>query len=89
VSTAVAGGSLAGLASTWTPEARERPYPNTGHDWRWFQVIPDQTPSTDPRAGVVGRHHLDQSAFRKAGKVAATAMGIHKPVSVQALRHPT
>jgi hypothetical protein len=31
-STAVAGGSLAGLASIWTPKALERPYPNTGHD---------------------------------------------------------
>jgi site-specific recombinase XerD len=50
-------------------------------------VFPSQSLSTDPRAGVVRRHHLSDSVIQKAVKAAAWEAKIHKPVSVHTLRH--
>jgi integrase len=69
------------------PEALERKYPNAGHELGWFWVFPSQTLSTDPRAGLVRRHHISDSVIQKAVKAAAVKAKIHKPVSVHTLRH--
>jgi site-specific recombinase XerD len=42
---------------------------------------------TDPRTGVVRRHHVSDSVIQKAVRAAAARAGIHKPVSVHTLRH--
>ena len=49
--------------------------------------VSEPTLSTDPRAGVVRRHHLSDSVIQKAVKAAAQQARIHKPVSVHTLRH--
>jgi integrase len=77
----------AGLAGVWLPDALERKYPNAGRELGWFWVFPSPTLSTDPRAGVVRRHHLSDSVIQKAVKAAARIANIHKPVSVHVLRH--
>jgi integron integrase len=77
----------AGLAGVWLPDALERKYPNAGRELGWFWVFPSQTLSTDPRAGVVRRHHLSDSVIQKAIKAAARVAKIHKPISVHSLRH--
>jgi len=77
----------AGLAGVWMPDALERKYPNAGREWGWFWVFPSRTLSTDPRAGVVRRHHLSESVIQKAVHAAAAEAKIHKPVSVHSLRH--
>ncbi len=76
-----------GLAGVWMPEALERKYPNAGRELGWFWVFPSQTLSTDPRAGLVRRHHISDSVIQKAVKAAALKAKIHKPVSVHTLRH--
>ncbi|MGH9328920.1 MAG: integron integrase [Vicinamibacterales bacterium] len=76
-----------GLAGVWMPEALERKYPNAGRELGWFWVFPSQTLSTDPRAGLVRRHHMSDSVIQKAVKAAALKAKIHKPVSVHTLRH--
>jgi integron integrase len=76
-----------GLAGVWLPEALDRKYPNAGRELGWFWVFPSQTLSTDPRAGVVRRHHLSDSVIQKAVKTAAREARLHKPVSVHTLRH--
>jgi len=53
----------------------------------WFWVFPSRTLSTDPRAGIVRRHHMSDSVVQKAVKAAAAQAKIHKPVSVHTLRH--
>ena len=68
-------------------DALERKYPNAGRELGWFWVFPSHTLSTDPRAGVVRRHHLSDSVIQKAVKAAAREAKIHKPVSVHTLRH--
>ena len=45
------------------------------------------TLSTDPRAGIVRRHHISDSVIQKAVTVAAIRAQIHKPISVHTLRH--
>ena len=76
-----------GLAGVWLLDAVERKYPNAGRELGWFWVFPSRTLSTDPRAGVVRRHHLSDSVIQKAVKAAAREAKIHKPVSVHSLRH--
>lgn len=65
------------IASTRTPDA------NSAGFW----VFPSHTLSTDPRAGVVRRHHISDSVVQKAVRSAARTARIHKPVSVHTLRH--
>ena len=73
--------------STSLPDALERKYPNAGRELAMVWVFPSRTLSTDPRAGIVRRHHLHESVIQKAVKEAATIARIHKPVSVHTLRH--
>jgi site-specific recombinase XerD len=77
----------AGLAGVWMPSARDRKYPNAGRELGWFWVFPSRTLSTDPRAGIVRRHHLSDSLIQEAVGAAAREARIHKPVSVHTLRH--
>jgi len=77
----------AGVAGVWLPDALERKYPNAGCEFGWFWVFPSHNLSTDPRAGVVRRHHISDSVIQKAVKLAAAKAGILKPVSVHTLRH--
>jgi integron integrase len=76
-----------GLAGVWMPDALDRKYPNAGRELGWFWVFPSRTLSTDPRVGVVRRHHIHESVIQKAVKAAAHQARIHKPVSVHTLRH--
>ncbi len=41
--------------------ALDRKYPNAGREPGWCWVFPSETLSTDPRAGVVRRHHVSDS----------------------------
>ena len=77
----------AGLAGVRMPDALDRKYPNAGRELAWFWVFPSRTLSTDPRAGIVRRHHMSDSVIQKAVKAAAQKARIHKPVSVHTLRH--
>jgi site-specific recombinase XerD len=77
----------AGLAGVWMPDALERKYPRAGCELGWFWVFPRHTLSTDPRSGIVRRHHMSDSVVQKAVKEAAGRAKIHKPVSVHTLRH--
>ncbi len=76
-----------GLAGVWLPDALDRKYPQGARELAWFWVFPSHTLSTDPRAGIVRRHHISESVIQKAVKAAARAAEIHKPVSVHTLRH--
>ncbi|MFN8062670.1 MAG: integron integrase, partial [Vicinamibacterales bacterium] len=77
----------AGLAGVSMPHALDRKHPNAGRELAWFWVFPSHTLSTDPRAGIVRRHHISDSVVQKAVKAAAARAGIHKPISVHTLRH--
>ena len=69
------------------PDALERKYPRAGASWSWFWVFPQTTHSTDPRTGIVRRHHLFDQTFQRAFKRAVVATGIAKPATPHTLRH--
>jgi integron integrase len=77
----------AGARGVHLPDALERKYPRAGEIWAWFWVFPQAARSTDPRSGVVRRHHMYDQTFQKAFKRAVLAAGVGKPVTPHTLRH--
>lgn len=76
-----------GLPGVALPLALERKYPNAGKEWGWFWAFPGDNVSTDPRTGIVRRHHQHPSAFQKRFKEAVRDAGVSKPASIHTLRH--
>jgi integron integrase len=82
-----AADAAAGQSGVELPHALERKYPRAGHAWSWFWVFPQGHHSTDPRSGVVRRHHLYDQTFQRAFKRAVAAAGITQPATPHTLRH--
>jgi integron integrase len=76
-----------GRSGVEMPYAMDRKYPRAGSSWAWFWVFPQATHSTDPRSGVVRRHHMYDQTFQRAFKRAAEQAAIHKPATPHTLRH--
>src|SRR5262245_1690590 len=76
-----------GYGAVYLPYALERKYPNAGHEWGWQYVFPAKSLSADPRTGVKGRHHLDESSLQKAVRAAARLSGLDKHVTCYTFRH--
>ncbi len=76
-----------GYGSVYLPYALERKYPNASKEWIWQYVFPSDRLSTDPRTGVVRRHHIDPSTLQKAVRKAARLAGIDKHVTCHTFRH--
>lgn len=77
----------AGRGGVAMPDALERKYPRAGASWSWFWVFPQETHSTDPRSGVVRRHHMYDQTFQRAFKRALVRTGIAKAATPHSLRH--
>jgi site-specific recombinase XerD len=71
----------------YLPNALRRKYPNAAREWGWQYVFAAQRTSTDPRSGLMRRHHLHESIVQKAVKQAVRKAEIHKPASCHTLRH--
>jgi integron integrase len=69
------------------PHALDRKYPRAHLSWAWFWVFPQDRHSTDPRTGVIRRHHLFDQTFQRAFKRAVQAAGIERPATPHTLRH--
>jgi integron integrase len=76
-----------GAGEVYLPHALARKYPNAGKDWGWQYMFPARDLSTDPRSGVIRRHHVDPSVINKAIKVAVRRAGLTKIVSAHTFRH--
>jgi len=76
-----------GYGAVYLPYALERKYPHANREWGWQYVFPAKSRSTDPRTGVMRRHHLDESSLQKAVRAAARLAGIDKPVTCHTLRN--
>ena len=75
------------LPGVWLPDAIHRKYPDAGKSWGWYWVFPSRSLSTDPRSGLIRRHHRHPSTVQSAFKNAVAKAGITKPSSVHTLRH--
>nr|WP_286204233.1 tyrosine-type recombinase/integrase [Escherichia coli] len=75
-----------GRSGVALPDALERKYPA-----RAFLAVvlgfAQHTHSTDPRSGVVRRHHMYDQTFQRAFKRAVEQAGITKPATPHTLRH--
>lgn len=69
------------------PFALEKKYPHAGHSLAWFWVFPQASYSTDPRSGIVRRHHLYPQTFRRTFTSALKRLHLHKPATPHTLRH--
>jgi integron integrase len=76
-----------GRAGVEMPDALARKYPRAGASWGWFWVFPQDHHSTDPRSGVVRRHHLYDETLQRAFKKAVGLAGIAKLATPHTLRH--
>ena len=69
------------------PDALARKYPKAPYEWAWKFVFPSYRLSTDPRSGVIRRHHVYENYLVRGVKEAVRAAGIAKHVSCHTLRH--
>lgn len=76
-----------GYGSVEMPGALAVKYPNAQFEWGWQYVFPAGKFSTDPRSGIVRRHHLYETSVQKAVRQAAVDAGIVKPCGPHTLRH--
>ena len=77
----------AGNGSVYLPFALERKYPSAAREWAWQYVFPAAALSTDPRSGVVRRHHLMDQSIQRALKQAVRDADLAKPATPHTLRH--
>ena len=76
-----------GMVDVELPHALWKKYPNAPKEWAWQYVFAAADYSTDPRTGVIRRHHLHEKTIQRAMRAAVIAAGIHKPASCHTLRH--
>jgi len=76
-----------GFGEVFMPMALEKKYPGAGKSWGWQYVFPSRNFSTDPRSGVVRRHHADEKAIQRSMKKAVAAAGITKLATPHTFRH--
>jgi integron integrase len=76
-----------GFGHVYLPDALAEKYPNANRELGWQWLFPAPRRSTDPRTGVIRRHHLAETALQKMVRGAVQRAGITKPASCQTLRH--
>lgn len=76
-----------GYGAVYLPYALARKKPNAARAWSWQYVFPASKRSTDPRSGVVRRHHRSEQTLQYAVRRAVRASEIDKPASCHTFRH--
>ncbi len=76
-----------GFGAVQMPYALERKYPGSEREWRWQFVFPAARLSTDPRSGIVRRHHLNERNIQSAVTSAVRTVGLTKRASCHTFRH--
>ena len=76
-----------GYGTVYLPHALVRKYPKAEKEWGWQYVFPARDLSTDPRGGMIQRHHIDPGVINKAIKSAAKKAGLTKRISAHTFRH--
>jgi integron integrase len=76
-----------GYGDVELPDALARKYPRAQYEWGWKFIFPSHKLSTDPRTGVIRRHHVYENYLARGVREAARCAGIAKHVSCHTLRH--
>lgn len=77
----------AGAPGVEVPNAFGTKSPSAGTRWEWFWLFPGDHASTDPRSGMIRRHHVHPAALGRALAKAAATTGLSKRVTAHTLRH--
>lgn len=76
-----------GYGDTPLPHAFVRKSPGAARAFAWQYAFPSTTRSTDPRTGLIHRHHRSASSIQAAIRKAVVAAGIEKRATAHTLRH--
>jgi integron integrase len=76
-----------GYGAVHLPYALERKYKNAAKDFVWQYAFPAEKLSTDPRSGIVRRHHVGEQTVQRAVKSALRSAGIRKNGTCHSFRH--
>ena len=76
-----------GYGEVYMPHALERKYPAAARSPGWQYLFPSTRLGTDPRSGVIRRHHLHNTMLSRYIRIAVTKTGIQKPVKAHTFRH--
>ena len=76
-----------GFGEVYVPNALARKYPNACNEFSWQYLFPSKTRSTDPRTGIIRRHHVLESGLQKAIKRAVQKTGLTKRITAHTFRH--
>jgi integron integrase len=76
-----------GVTGVEMPSALEAKAPSWGQSWEWFWVFPGDHHSTDPRSGVIRRHHTHEANLSRAIQRATRNAGVTKKVTGHTFRH--
>lgn len=74
-------------AGVYLPTALARKHRNAGKDWRWQWLWPSRKISTDPRGGLMRRHHVLPNAYQRAVSEAGKLAELTKRITSHTLRH--
>ncbi|MDB5308585.1 MAG: integron integrase [Gemmataceae bacterium] len=77
----------AGHGRVYLPDALARKFPGAERAWVWQWVFPSVKLSTDPRTGVVRRHHGNADELGRTIAAAVSAAGVTKRATPHTLRH--
>ena len=76
-----------GFGEVSLPNALARKYPNAAKELGWQWIFPSRQLSRDPVSGQVRRHHVHETSFGDAFKMAVRSAEIDKPATPHSLRH--
>lgn len=76
-----------GYGSVELPFTLVQKYPIADKEFSWQYIFPSDRLSTDPRNGIIRRHHLDPNGLQRAVRAAMKLAKIDKPVSQHTFRH--
>ncbi|WP_448569989.1 integron integrase [Thalassotalea ganghwensis] len=76
-----------GYGMTSLPPSLIRKYSNAARNFYWYYLFPSIKRCQHPYDNYISRHHLHQTAFRKALKVASKKANIYKRVTSHTFRH--
>jgi integron integrase len=76
-----------GFGEVWLPHALARKYTNASRELAWQWVFPSRQISRDPVSGQMRRHHIHETTFGDAFKMALRSAEISKAATPHSLRH--
>ena len=77
----------AGLPGVELPQALARKKPRAGEKFTWFWFWPSRNLMRDHGNGIIRRHHVLDTTFQKAIRLAAKSARLDKRVTPHTLRH--